>query len=152
MKEIINKVVEFNKIGGQLQFDNCNNKEILNLKIGLIQEELDELHKASIDNNKIEMLDALGDLLYVLIGFAYTYKLEDKLEKAFDLIHDSNMSKFCLSEEEAVLSVENYDLIDIDTYYKKVGKYYIIFRTRDNKILKSLNYQKVNLSNLIDEY
>jgi NTP pyrophosphatase (non-canonical NTP hydrolase) len=57
----------------------------------LIAEELGELILAIADNNRVNIADALGDLLYVVIGAALVYNIP--LREVFHEIHHSNMSK-----------------------------------------------------------
>jgi len=61
------------------------------LRLDLIQEELDEFHKAIEDNSLEDIADALGDLLYVVYGAAVSYGLD--MEIIFAEIHRSNMTK-----------------------------------------------------------
>jgi len=58
-------------------------------RVKLIEEELGELWQASDMN---EAADAIGDLLYVVIGTAVAYGID--IAPIFDEIHRSNMSKF----------------------------------------------------------
>lgn len=53
------------------------------------------------------MLDALSDILYVTYGAGSSLGLD--LDKAFSLVHESNMSKLCKSPEEAEKTVEWYN-------------------------------------------
>ncbi len=61
------------------------------LRVSLIDEELTELNDAFIKNDIIEVADALGDLLYVVLGAAVTCGIN--LEPIFWEIHRSNMAK-----------------------------------------------------------
>lgn len=81
------------------------------LRLKLIAEELDELAKAmgfrmfsgsapqtkplklfNASYNLVEIADALGDLLYVVLGTAVTCGID--IEPIFEEIHRSNMTKF----------------------------------------------------------
>lgn len=66
--------------------------EILNLRIALIEEELGELHQAMRAHDAVEIADAIGDLLYVVLGTAVSCGID--IEPIFEEIHRSNMSKF----------------------------------------------------------
>ena len=59
----------------------------------LLEEEVRELDEAYYDDDIIEIADAITDCLYVLIGTALQFGLTDVLEKCFDEVHRSNMSK-----------------------------------------------------------
>ena len=61
------------------------------LRISLINEELDELKTAIKDNNILEVADALTDILYVTYGAGHSFG--DDLDKCFDEVQKSNMSK-----------------------------------------------------------
>lgn len=66
--------------------------DIQRLRIDLIEEELNELMGAFVENNEVKIADAIGDLLYVVIGTAVSCGID--MEPIFQEIHRSNMSKF----------------------------------------------------------
>lgn len=66
-------------------------EEEVKLRIQLINEELTELKDAFEDKDVVEVADALGDLLYVVLGCAVTCGIN--LEPVFTEIHRSNMTK-----------------------------------------------------------
>lgn len=57
----------------------------------LIAEEFAELMNAFAVGDEIKLADALGDLIYVVIGTAVTYNIP--IQYVFDEIHRSNMTK-----------------------------------------------------------
>ena len=61
------------------------------LRLDLIQEELDELSDAVADRDMIEIADALTDLLYVVYGAGHAFGID--LDECFQEVHSSNMSK-----------------------------------------------------------
>ncbi len=61
-------------------------------RISWIQEEVDELTKATIDNDLLEQIDALADILYFTFGTAICLGID--LEPFFDEVQRSNMAKF----------------------------------------------------------
>ena len=67
------------------------NKEIVSLRISLIEEELRELCEAVNDKDIVEVADALADLLYVVYGAGHAFGIN--LDLAFNNVHVSNMSK-----------------------------------------------------------
>lgn len=80
-------------------------KKVKDIRIKLIREEFDELIKAMEENDLVEIADALGDLLYVVIGTVLAYGLQYKMLMIFDEIHRSNMTKAgkdgkCLMRED----------------------------------------------------
>lgn len=137
---------------------NCENKQtiitvktntdvkLVNLRIGLILEELTELMccfnedvlieslslllkaKAvvstklrTVENvdmpiDQREILDALCDLQYVLDGTKLSFGYGDIFDEAFAAVHKSNMSKLCIDHEDAEVSVMHYDKLGIETF------------------------------------
>lgn len=65
--------------------------ETLNLHHRLIQEEVDELRQAVIVRDKVEVLDALGDIVYLAYGAALECGYD--LDEALARIHAANMAK-----------------------------------------------------------
>ena len=61
------------------------------LRLELIQEELDELSDAVADRDMIQIADALTDLLYVIYGAGHAFGID--LDECFQEVHASNMSK-----------------------------------------------------------
>ena len=153
-KKLVGLVKEFYIAFGQQEFlEKEMTEERMELRKKLFDEELKEYEVAEKNNNKVEMLDAVCDMYYILIGtlleihkgnveavrnviyFGFDDKSEliykkvlknefnDIFVKAFEEVHRSNMSK-----------LEN-------------GK--AIFR-EDGKILKGRNYFKPNLKQFIE--
>ena len=122
------------------------------LRVALIQEELDELKKAIEKRDLVEIADALCDIQYVLSGAVLEFGLGDKFKDLFDEVQRSNMSKSCKTKDEAKLTVKYYqEKEDTNCYYKKVGEKYLIYRESDNKTLKSINYSPANLSLILNQ-
>ena len=74
------------KIKPSLSTDKINN-----LRISLIDEELEELKNAIKNNDLKEAADALTDILYVTYGAGHAFGID--LDKCFDEVQRSNMSK-----------------------------------------------------------
>jgi predicted HAD superfamily Cof-like phosphohydrolase len=68
------------------------NEDTRLLRFRLIDEELGELHEAMMNEDIIEVADALTDLLYVIYGAGHAYGID--LDRCFAEVHRSNMSKF----------------------------------------------------------
>jgi len=66
-------------------------EKIVQLRIALIEEELNELKEAINNNNIVEVADALTDILYVTYGAGHSFGVD--LDKCFDEVQNSNMSK-----------------------------------------------------------
>ena len=88
-----NKVGEFMKTFGQevKNEPSFSTNKINELRVSLIQEELDELKEAMQNKDLLEVADALTDLLYVTYGAGHAFGIN--LDKCFDEVHNSNMSK-----------------------------------------------------------
>jgi len=112
-----------------------------------ILEELEEYKQACEEGNIVEVLDALCDITYVATGNGVMlHGLKDKFENAYAEVQASNMSKACKTEEEAVKTVEVRSAEQgEECHYEKVGDYYIVYRSRDRKVMKNVNYFKPNL-------
>jgi predicted HAD superfamily Cof-like phosphohydrolase len=100
------------------------NDQTKELRINLLQEELDELKEALENDDLVETLDALIDLQYVLDGAFLSFGLQNVKNVAFNEVHRSNMSK--LGED---------------------GK--PIRREGDGKVMKGPNYFKPDMTQFI---
>ena len=65
--------------------------KIVQLRIDLIQEELNELKEAINNNDIIDVADALTDILYVTYGAGHSFGVD--LDSCFNEVQNSNMSK-----------------------------------------------------------
>ena len=63
------------------------------LRFKLLQEENEEYLEACRNNDKVEILDALTDQLYIVLGSIVSHGMQHIIEKAFSEVHNSNMSK-----------------------------------------------------------
>ena len=86
-------VGQFMKTFGQEVKTNpsLSTKKINDLRISLINEELDEFREAINNNNIKEVADALTDILYVTYGAGHAFGID--LDKCFEEVQRSNMSK-----------------------------------------------------------
>ena len=110
-----NKVKTFMNTYGQEIRDKATfpDKKIVQLRIDLIQEELNELKDAITSNDIIEVADALTDILYVTYGAGHSFGIN--LDKCFDEVQDSNMSK--LDENKQPIYSENGKVMKGPNYY-----------------------------------
>ena len=113
-----------------------------------ILEELEEYREACEQGDIVGVLDALCDITYVSLGNgAMLHGLKDKIWDAYQEVQRSNLSKACSTEEEAQITVEQRSKEQGEAcHYEKVGDKYIVYRTRDRKVMKNINYFKPNLS------
>jgi hypothetical protein len=151
----VSEVEEFNAVMGK---PNNYNPVIPDEKewmfvYNFILEELEEYKHACETGNIVEVLDALCDITYVSLGNgAMLHGLKDKVWPAYQEVQASNLSKACISEEEAqetvrVRSTEQEE----PCHYEQVGKYYIVYRTRDRKVMKNINYFRPNLTQFLNK-
>jgi hypothetical protein len=112
-----------------------------------ILEELEEYKHACETENIVEVLDALCDIAYVSIGNgAMLHGLKDKIWPAYMEVQASNLSKACSTQEEAQKTVEVRSQEQGEScHYEQVGNKYVVYRTRDRKVMKSINYFKPDL-------
>ena len=94
------------------------------LRYNLMAEENKEYFLACENQDLTEIADALGDKLYILCGTILKHGMQDIIEKVFDEIHSSNMSK--------------------------VGDDGKAIMREDGKILKGPNYFRPNLKQFIE--
>ena len=113
-----------------------------------ILEELEEYKRACEQGNIVEILDALCDIAYVSIGNGtMLHGLKDKILPAYEEVQASNMSKSCSTQEEAVRTAERRAIEQKEPcHWEKVGNRYVVYRTRDRKVMKSVSYFRPDLS------
>lgn len=120
------------------------------LRVSLLQEELNELQEAINNNDLVEVADALCDIQYVLSGAILEFGLGEKFDALFNEVQRSNMSKACESESVANETIEFYKQKDgTEAEVKEVNGKYIVYRSEDNKVLKSVNYSPASLPGII---
>ena len=157
-----NKVTKFNLSFGLPAYQQpqkeifTQNKKLCKLRLDLILEEVKELQEAMDNHDMIETTDALADILYVVYGAASSFGID--IDKAFDIVHKSNMSKLCVTEEEAKNTVKWYknkfelgeQPYDTPNYRKSNdNKYWVVYNESTGKILKSINYTPANFSSIL---
>lgn len=135
MKKQLAQVAEFQKSFGQQV---CNtptlvSESLSNLRFVLMEEENNEYIQACIDNDLVEVADALADQLYILCGTILTHGMQDIIGKCFDEVQRSNMSK---------LDNDGFPIIN--------GQKGVFDDTRPlGKILKSSNFSEPNLKQFL---
>jgi predicted HAD superfamily Cof-like phosphohydrolase len=96
--------------------------ERMKLRLDLIKEEYEELEEAVATRDVVEMADALGDIIYVVCGFAVELGID--LKAVVNEIHASNFTK--LAEDGSVIKRE------------------------DGKVLKGPNYLPPNIRAVLE--
>ena len=114
-----NKVKAFMNTYGQDVNEKASFPEdtIVQLRVDLIEEELNELKEAIKNNDLVEVADALTDILYVTYGAGHSFGVD--LDKCFDEVQRSNMSKLgadgnpIYNESGNVMKGPNYSAPDL---------------------------------------
>ena len=128
---------------------------LVNYRRSLINEETMELNDAIESKNFVETIDALSDILYVVYGAFTTFGIN--ADEAFEIVHQSNMSKLCKTEEDASETVERYKNETPQRYdspnYRKANDdiHWIVYNESTMKILKNYKYTQVDFSSLINQ-
>jgi predicted HAD superfamily Cof-like phosphohydrolase len=127
-------------------------------KLDLIQNidtQFKKLTECCYANNK-EWVNALHNIIIYVYDFQVIAKYDS--DKIFTLVHESNMSKLCKTEEEAKQTVDKYKYeyenktspYDSPYYYQLTdgaySGYYIVKNKSSGKALKSINYTQVQLN------
>lgn len=116
-------VGDFMEVFGQIvELDpRMPDSDTMDLRVSLIEEELDELKEAIANDDIVEVADALTDLLYVIYGAGHSFGID--LDECFAEVHGSNMSKLGADGQP-------------------------IYR-EDGKVLKGANYYAPNLKSVL---
>jgi hypothetical protein len=152
----VSEVEEFNAVMGKSWQNRTTptiNKKDAEFVINFIQEELDELKQAVEDNNIVEIFDALLDITYVGLGNgALVFGLKNRMLKGYAEVQASNMSKICKTEEEAQETVKlRSEQQGEPCHFEKTTGGYVVYRSSDMKVMKSINYFRPDLSQFFTE-
>ena len=150
--DALNLVAEFHRTFKHpiVSFPSIPSEDRCKLRVALIAEELKELEVAIRQKDIVEIADALSDIQYVLSGAILEFGLGDKFSALFEEVQRSNMSKACVSEDEAKATVEFYRKKDgTECYYKEEAGKWLVYRTSDNKTIKSINYSPADLHSIL---
>lgn len=146
----VDEVEEFNEVMGK-SYQNRTSPAIdpkdAQFVIDFIAEELDELKEAVKNKDIVEIFDAILDITYVGLGNgALVFGLKDKLIKGYNEVQASNMSKICSTEEEAKETVKlRSEQQGEACHYEETDKGFVVYRTRDSKVMKNINYFRPDL-------
>ncbi len=97
----------------------------IQLRFKLMEEENGEYLEAAMDNDLVEVADALGDMLYILCGTILEHGMQHKIVEVFEEIQRSNMSKLGADGKP-------------------------IYR-EDGKVMKGPNYFKPNIEKILSK-
>lgn len=138
------------------KYDIFTDLPFVNYRLEIIEMHRDALSEAIELGHYEDMITLLGDVVYAT--YDATAALGIDINKAFDIVHKSNMSKLCSSEAQAIKTVKYYKSIPetSDKYYdspayreSKVGGKWIIYNESTSKILKNIDYHTVDFSEIL---
>lgn len=157
------KVTTFNRSFGVTTHDTpqpnifTTDPKLVALRLALITEEVNELKDAIATKDFTETIDALADILYVVYGAGSSFGID--LDKAFDLVHKSNMSKVCKDLETANRTVEWYkeqfaaNKLPYDSPAIRPDPVdptrYVVYNESTGKVLKSVEYNPVSFKEML---
>jgi len=111
MRKEINNLIEFNE-AFEIKFPSSPllvDAKTQELRVNLLLEELEEYRVANTRGDITEVLDAIGDMLYIVIGTAVQHGMQNIVEEAFRIIHSSNMSKLDKDGRPIINGDQTYD-------------------------------------------
>ena len=121
------------------------------LRVSLLEEEVQELADAIKDNDLVEVADALADIQYVLSGAVLEFGMGQIFQTLFDEVQRSNMSKACGSMEEAGRTQEHYRATKgVESTVEEVDGQFLVFREGDRKVIKSVEYSPASLKGILE--
>lgn len=125
MNPIVKSLLEFNDAFEIPKLDKpgLSNEDLIELRIKLLKEEVEEYAEAARAGDLVEVLDALADIGYILAGTIINHGMQDIYDDAFDEVHRSNMAK----------------LVD--------GK---VLRREDGKVMKPEGWKPPNLAQFLE--
>ena len=144
----VSEVEEFNQLFGKLnnKIPTIPEKMERDFIYNFILEELDEYKVAAEDGDIVEVLDAFCDIMYVLSAGIMAFGLKDKFLAAYNEVQESNLSKSCATEEEADATAKfRAAASQRPCHFEKRGDKYVVYRSEDRKVQKSLSYFAPNL-------
>ena len=124
MNPIVKALLEFNESFEipKLDVPGLGPNELIELRIKLLTEEVQEYAEAARSGDLVEVLDALADIGYIIAGTINNHGMQAIYDDAFNEVHRSNMAK----------------LVD--------GK---VIRREDGKILKPEGWQPPQLAQFL---
>jgi predicted HAD superfamily Cof-like phosphohydrolase len=128
MQQLIKDLIAFHKACDVKQwFKNLKDipDDIYELRLRLLEEEFEEFKEAHKNKDKVEMADALADMIYIAVGTANVMNIP--LDKVWAEVQRSNMDK-----------------VDPET-----GK---VKKREDGKVLKPEGWQGPKVKEVIDEH
>lgn len=144
-KELKN-VYDWQKLFGRMGHFVSNNprsvsKGLAKIRCEFLIEEMFEYLEANENANVVEILDALCDLQYFLFGMVVIHGLQDKFVEAFNIVHESNMSK--LGEDGKPIFREDGKIQKGPNYWSPTQKLLSLFQES--------SYKQDNFLDIVDD-
>lgn len=95
MNPIVASLLEFNRAFDipKLDSPDIGPEDMIELRIKLLREEVEEYAEAARAGDMVEILDALADIGYILAGTIINHGMQHIYDDAFNEVHRSNMAK-----------------------------------------------------------
>lgn len=127
IRKMAQQVRSFQKASGQVINKKPTDLEVkeVQLRYDLMREENIEYQDAGLSKNKVEILDACADQLYILLGTINAHGLQDLIGPAFELVHKNNMTKVgpdgkvLRNPDGKILKPEGFVPVDLTTLFKQ---------------------------------
>lgn len=148
--EVLDAIIDIKYVFLGKLIEEGNNPKFSSKQMCMIQlnQEPDKLLNLSSLISMLKNPDSECSFFVDFIGYIFGFT-DKQMDEAFKRVHDNNMSKFCKSFSEALLTVDDYANQGIETFHEQVGDYYVIYRKSDKKIMKSIQWTPVDLKDLI---
>ena len=137
-------------------FNNSDDMEFINKQISSMELGLKNLETILVNHIGCEGLQNSLHFFNYCVYLIGVY-LQIDLDRSFDIVHSSNMSKVCNSQEEAEKTKEwylnnekRYDSPTVFESTKFKGKY-LVRNASTGKALKNINYTAANFSSMLPQ-
>ena len=113
MNPIVKSLLEFNQAFEipRLESPGLGPDELIELRIKLLMEEVQEYAEAARAGDLVEVLDALADIGYILAGTIINHGMQDIYDDAFNEVHRSRSAAFQFRGAHAAFGIGRKRLI-----------------------------------------
>lgn len=153
-----NKVFQREKLNPLADFTDLKEVAKATQQLQLIEEELEELREAIINNDWDGCKDAVADLLVVTYGMGYI--MDINADKAVQEVNRANMTKVCITKDQVKRTVDKYNKEGVECSVLKSstddGDVWLVKSSKDQedskgkfypkgKFLKNVDWEEPNL-------
>lgn len=131
-----------------------DNPSLIYFRIDIIKERFNDLIDAVNCNDISKIPFAIGKMLHAVYGMAHV--IGYNADVAFAIVHASNMSKLCKTEDIAKETIEHYKTLEgfekvtVDYRLASDNQHYVVFNADTGKILKSKYFTLPDFSSMIN--